>query len=371
MKIGITCYPTIGGSGIVATELGCELARRGHDIHFVANQMPYRLTAGGRVTFHEVRVKEYPVFRSPPYTLALAAKLAEVASLYALDLFHVHYAIPHAASAFLAREMVDYQRVRLITTLHGTDITLVGVDPSFFRMTKFSIERSDGVTAVSSYLRKETEERFGITRPIEVIPNFVDTTRFTPDRRKELKELLGIGMGPLLMHASNFRRVKNVRDVIKVFARVAEKSPARLALVGEGPERAACEILAEEYGIADRVFFLGNRREIESILPAADVFLLPSSQESFGLAALEAMSCGVCVIACRSGGLPELVVDGETGYLFEVGDVDGMSEAALALLSNEAERERMGAQARERARDEYPTDRIVAQYESFYEKTLA
>lgn len=370
MKIGITCYPTIGGSGIVATELGCELARRGHEIHFVAYQMPYRLAAGGEILFHEVRMKEYPVFKSPPYSLALAAKLAEVASLHALDLFHVHYAIPHAASAFLAREMVDYQKVRLITTLHGTDITLVGADPTFFRMTKFSIERSDGVTAVSDYLKRETEVRFGITRPIEVIPNFVDTERFTPARRQELREQLGVGNGPLLMHASNFRRVKNIRDIVKVFARVAARLPARLVLVGDGPERAPAEILAEEYGIADRVFFLGGRREIESILPAADLFLLLSSQESFGLSALEAMSCGVPVLGTRAGGLPELIVDGETGFLAEVGDVDALAAAALRILESPALLETMRDAARARSINVYPMGRIVEHYEAFYRKTL-
>jgi N-acetyl-alpha-D-glucosaminyl L-malate synthase BshA len=371
VKIAISCYATVGGSGIVATELGSELARRGHEVHFVANQLPYRLASSGQVLFHEVRVKDYPVFKSPPYSLALAAKLAEVASLYAIDLFHVHYAIPHAASAFLAREMVEYQRVRLVTTLHGTDITLVGVDPSFFRMTKFSIERSDGVTAVSTFLKTETEERFGIAREIDVIPNFVDTERFTPARRRDLRESLGLGPGPLLMHASNFRRVKNVRDVVKVFARVAEKSPARLALVGDGPERAASAILAEEYDIADRVFFLGDRREVEAILPAADIFLLPSSQESFGLAALEAMACGVPVIATRAGGLPELIVDGESGTLHAVGDVEAMAASAAAMLASPALLARMGEAARERAERRYPMDLVVDQYEAFYGKVLA
>lgn len=370
MKIGITCYPTIGGSGIVATELGCELARRGHEVHFVTYQMPYRLAAGGEILFHEVRIKEYPVFRSPPYSLALAAKLAEVATLYGLDLFHVHYAIPHAASAFLAREMVEERRVRIVTTLHGTDITLVGADPSFFRMTRFSIERSDGVTAVSEFLRRETVERFGVARPIEVIPNFVDTAVFSPARRKELREQLGLGPGALLMHASNFRRVKNVRDVVKCFAQVARRACARLVLVGDGPERAPAAVLAEEYGIADRVFFLGNRREIETILPAADLFLLPSSQESFGLAALEAMSCGVPVIAARSGGLPELVVHGETGFLFEVGDVEGMASAALDLIAQPSRRAAMAEAARARAETVYPMERVVDRYEAHYRSVL-
>lgn len=371
MKIGISCYPTIGGSGIVATELGCELARRGHEIHFVADQIPYRLVAQGSILFHEVRTTSYPVFRSPPYSLALAAKLAEVASLYALDLFHVHYAIPHAASAFLAREMVAERHVRLVTTLHGTDITLVGADPSFFRLTKFSIERSDGVTAVSDFLRRETIERFGIARPIVTIPNFVEAERFTPARKQELREQFGLGCGNVLMHISNFRRVKNVRDVVKVFARVAERMTACLVMVGDGPEREPAAILAEEYGISDRVFFMGDQREVEAILPAADLFLLPSSQESFGLVALEAMSCGVPVIACRAGGLPELVVEGETGFLFDVGDVDGMAAAALQVLQSERERERLSKAARERAISIYPMAKIVDRYEAFYREVLA
>lgn len=370
MKIGVSCYPTIGGSGIVATELGGELARRGHEIHFVADEIPYRFVAHGSIHFHEVRPTDYPVFRTRPYSLALAAKLAEVASLHALDLFHVHYAIPHAASAFLAREMVAERRVRLVTTLHGTDITLVGADPSFFRLTKFTIERSDGVTAVSEFLRRETIERFGIARPVVTIPNFVDPERFTPSRKKELREQFGLGCGPVLMHASNFRRVKNVRDVVKVFARVAEKRPACLVLVGDGPEREPAAILAEEYGISDRVFFMGDQKEVEAILPAADVFLLPSSQESFGLVALEAMSCGVPVIGCRAGGLPELIVHGETGFLYEVGDVEGMAGAALEILGSDAKRERMARAARARAATDFATGPIVDRYEALYREVL-
>ncbi len=371
MKIGVSCYPTIGGSGIVATELGCELARRGHEIHFVADEIPYRLVAHGPIFFHEVRPTDYPVFRSRPYSLALSAKLAEVASLHGLDLFHAHYAIPHAASAFLAREMVAERRVRLVTTLHGTDITLVGADPSFFRLTKFTIERSDGVTAVSEFLRRETIERFGITRPVATIPNFVDPERFTPARKKELREQFGLRCGPVLMHISNFRRVKNVRDVVKVFARVAEKTKACLVLVGDGPEREPAAILAEEYGISDRVYFMGDQKEVEAILPAADVFLLPSSQESFGLVALEAMSCGVPVIGCRAGGLPELVVHGETGFLLDVGDVEGMAAAALEILGAEPMRQRMAKAARECAVTAYPMDRVVDRYEAFYREVLA
>jgi N-acetyl-alpha-D-glucosaminyl L-malate synthase BshA len=370
VKIGVSCYPTIGGSGIVATELGGELARRGHEVHFVADQIPYRLVTHGSILFHEVRTTNYPVFRSPPYSLALAAKLAEVASFYGLDLFHVHYAIPHAASAFLAREMVSERRVRVVTTLHGTDITLVGADPSFFRLTKFSIERSDGVTAVSDFLRRETIERFGITRPVLTIPNFVDPERFSPARKKELREQFGLGCGKVLMHASNFRRVKNVRDVVKTFARVAERMPSCLVMVGDGPEREPAQILAEDYGISDRVFFMGDQREVEAILPAADLFLLPSSQESFGLVALEAMSCGVPVIGCRAGGLPELIVEGETGHLLEVGDVDGMAAAALRVLGSEPLRERLANAARERAVTVYPMEKVVDRYEAFYGEVL-
>jgi N-acetyl-alpha-D-glucosaminyl L-malate synthase BshA len=368
MKIGITCYPSVGGSGIVATELGCELARRGHEIHFITYQMPYRLDGRGRICFHQVQTADYPVFKSPPYTLALAAKMAEVASLHGLDLFHVHYAVPHATSAYLARQMTTERRVHLVTTLHGTDITLVGADPSFFRITKFSIEQSDGVTAVSEFLRRETFARFGVPNSIEAIPNFVDTEEFSPARRGDVRAQFGFGSRPIVMHVSNFRRVKNVRDVVKIFAHLPASLDAMLVLVGDGPERGPVATLVEEYGLTDRVVFMGDRREVEAILPAADLFLLPSSHESFGLSALEAMSCGVPVIGCRAGGLPEVVADGETGRLFEVGDVSSMARAAEALLADPAAREGMGSAGRARAIAVYSKDRIVDRYEAFYQR---
>jgi L-malate glycosyltransferase len=372
VKIGITCYPTIGGSGIVATELGCELARRGHEIHFITYQVPYRLdAAGGRIFFHEVKTAEYPVFKSPPYTLALSAKMAEVATLYGLDLFHVHYAVPHATSAYLAREMVRERRVKLVTTLHGTDITLIGADASFYRITKFSIEQSDGVTAVSEYLRRETLARFGADLAIETIPNFVDPQQFVPARREDVRRQFGFGPGPIVMHVSNFRRVKNVRDVVKIFARIPEELGAHLVLVGDGPERLPVETLVEAFDLTERVTFLGDQREVESILPGADLFLLPSSHESFGLVALEAMSCGVPVIGCRAGGLPEVVLDGETGFLFDVGDVAGMAGSATRFLRAPDERARLGEAARERAVSVYAKDAIVSRYEAFYERMLA
>lgn len=374
MKIGITCYPTYGGSGVVATELGIELAARGHDIHFITYAAPFRLTGREeRIHFHEVTVTDYPLFQYPPYDLALASHMAEVAEHYHLDLLHVHYAIPHSISALLARQMLAARGNHLpfITTLHGTDITLVGLDRSYLPITRFGIEESDGVTAISHHLAAHTRSAFDTKKAIQVIPNFVNTQEY--QRRPEHTAMRRRFVQPgekLLVHLSNFRKVKRVLDVVEVFARVAKAMPARLLLIGDGPERASAQYLAREHGVQDRVEFLGKQDSVQDLLPQADLMLMPSEMESFGLAALEAMSCSVPVIATRVGGVPELVDDGVTGYLFPVGDVQAMAAAAVALLSDEAALERMGQAARRTAVERFSTTSIIPQYEEYYRKFL-
>jgi len=371
MKIGVTCYPTVGGSGVVATELGIAMARRGHEVHFICYGLPYRL---GRVppgvTFHEVTVPAYPLFQYPPYALALASQMADAARAHGLDLLHVHYAIPHAISAFLAREILG-GGPKLVVTLHGTDITVVGADPSFVPIVRLGIERADAVTAVSHSLANTTRERLGVTRPIEVIPNFVDADRCDRDFAAAHRRRLSPDGAPLLVHASNFRPVKRVADVIEVFRRVNERIPAHLAMVGDGPERPAAERLARDGGIAHRVEFLGNVTPVEGVMGAGDVFLLPSSEESFGLAALEAMACGVPVVASNAGGLPELVAHGEGGFVFPVGDTAAMADCIVGLLSDRRELARQRELARLRAVGEFATDAIVDRYEAVYQRLLA
>ena len=315
MKIGITCYPTYGGSGVVATELGIELAARGHEIHFITYSQPFRLTGReANIYFHEVAVSNYPLFEYPPYDLALATRMAEVAEFYSLDLLHVHYAIPHSVSALLARQMLASRGHHLpfITTLHGTDITLVGLDRSYLPITKFGIEQSDGVTAISTYLRDRTHEYFNIKTEIEVIRNFVncDVYLHNPELVAEMRPRFAEPDERLLVHLSNFRPVKRVQDVVKVFARVAKAIPARLMLIGDGPDRSVAEYLARENNVQDRVHFLGKQDNVNELLPLADLMLMPSEMESFGLAALEAMACSVPSIATRVGGVPELITDG-------------------------------------------------------------
>ena len=324
MKIGITCYPTYGGSGVVATELGIELAARGHEIHFITYSQPFRLTGReANIRYHEVPVSNYPLFEYPPYDLALATRMAEVAEFYSLDLLHVHYAVPHSVSALLARQMLATRGKHLpfITTLHGTDITLVGLDRSYLPITRFGIEQSDGVTAISEHLRERTEAAFGITRPIEVIRNFVncDLYRRDPELVARERPRFADPGEKLLVHLSNFRPVKRVLDVVEVFARVAAVMPARLMLVGDGPERSAAEFLATRLGVANRIHFLGKQENVNELLPLADLMLMPSEMESFGLAALEAMACRVPAIATCVGGVPELIEDGKNGLLFNVG----------------------------------------------------
>src|SRR3984885_5286789 len=376
MKIGITCYPTYGGSGGVATELGIELAARGHEIHFITYSQPFRLSGReANIHFHEVAVTNYPLFEHPPYDLALATRMAEVAEFYSLDLLHVHYAIPHSVSALLARQMLASRGRHLpfITTLHGTDITLVGLDRSYLPITKFGINESDGVTAISSHLRERTRENLGITREIEVIRNFVNCDFYVrnPELVAEQRPRFARPGESLLVHLSNFRPVKRVLDVIETFARVSRALPARLLMIGDGPERSAAEFLAMRLGIGDRVDFVGKQENVNELLALSDLMLMPSEMESFGLAALEAMACRVPAVATRVGGVPELIEDGVNGLLYEIGDVDGMAAGAISILSAPALLERLSTAARRTAQDHFCASRIIPLYEKYYERILA
>ena len=373
MNIGITCYPTYGGSGAVATELGIALAHRGHEIHFITYKQPFRLTEFlPRIYFHEVDVGRYPLFEYPPYDLALAVRMHEVVLTHKLDLLHVHYAIPHATSAWIAREMLVKTRpdIKVLTTLHGTDITIVGQDPSFFPITKFSIEKSDGLTAVSQYLRTETLSAFGCTGcRIEVIPNFIDPAVY--DRARYEPQFNDMAKGrKVLMHVSNFRPVKRVKDVVGIYARVAREIPSILVMVGDGPDRIDAEKYARDLGVSDDVFFLGKLDAVAPLLANAHLFLLPTISESFGLSALEALACGVPVIGALAGGLPEVVRDGHSGFLCEPGDVDGMARVAIAVLGDDDAWRAMSARAAADARARFGLDEVVAQYESFYTRAL-
>jgi len=379
MRIGITCYPTYGGSGVVATELGIELAALGHQVHFISYSQPFRLT--GRETgifYHEVPVSSYPLFEFPPYDLALASRMAEVAEYYGLDILHVHYAIPHSVSALLARQMLAERGRHLpfVTTLHGTDITLVGMDRSYLPITRYAIQQSDGVTSISAYLKDVTETSFGVTRPIEVVHNFVNCDVYKPFSEEE-SEARAVARAQLaqpneflLMHLSNFRPVKRIADAIQVFARVAKELPARLALIGDGPDRSTAEWLAHSLGIHDRIHFLGKQDSVSELLPLADLMLMPSEMESFGLAALEAMACQTPAIATRVGGVPELIENGVNGLLFAVGDVEAMADASVALLSNPERHMAMRKAARKTAQDRFCSTRILPRYVAFYESLL-
>jgi N-acetyl-alpha-D-glucosaminyl L-malate synthase BshA len=374
MKIGITCYPTYGGSGAVATELGLDLARRGHQVHFITYDSPFRLRGySERVFFHQVetRMGRYPLFDHFPYTLALASKQHEVVLREQLDLLHVHYAIPHATTAYLARQMLDGERsLRVITTLHGTDITLVGQESSFYAITKFSIEQSNGVTAVSSDLRDETYRAFGcVSCDIRVIPNFVNLQEYRPSEPGCRSQIAPAGH-KVVTHVSNFREVKRVKDVVRVFARIRRAMPATLVMIGDGPERVDAENEARELGVSPDVRFLGRLDSVASVLQASDLFILPSQTESFGLAALEAMACGAPVVASRAGGLTEVIDDEVNGILEPVGSVEAMGRRAVELLRDPERHAAMRAAAIAKAQD-FSADLIVPMYEAFYQEVLA
>jgi N-acetyl-alpha-D-glucosaminyl L-malate synthase BshA len=377
MRIGITCYPTYGGSGVVATELGLELAALGHEVHFISYSQPFRLSGRDEgVFFHEVPVSNYPLFEFPPYDLALASQMAEVAELYSLDLLHVHYAIPHSVSALLARQMLAARGRRLpfVTTLHGTDITLVGLDRSYLPITRYAIQESDGVTCISSYLKDETIKHFGTSRPIEVIPNFVNCNTYEPIKdeaaRAKARLRLAAPDEAILMHLSNFRPVKRVVDVVKVFAAVARELPAQLFLVGDGPDRSEAEWLAHDLRINDRVHFMGKQERVNELLPLADLLLMPSELESFGLVALEAMACKVPSISTRVGGVGEVIDDGVTGLLYSVGDVEKMAAGALSLLKDRGRLEAMREAGRKTAQKRFCASLVVPHYVRYYEQVL-
>src|SRR5688572_2589385 len=370
MKVGITCYPTYGGSGVVATELGKELAVRGHDIHFISYALPIRLSLSDRILFHEVEVLSYPLFEYPPYDLVLATKMAEVTARYNLDILHVHYAIPHSISAYLAKMMLTDRKIPFVTTLHGTDITLVGNDRSYLPITRFGIEQSDAVTAVSQYLRQRTIEEFQIERPISVIPNFVNCDTYSRATEGSLRRRYAKDGESIFIHISNFRPVKRVEDVIGVFARVRQECPAKLLLVGDGPERPKAEWLADTQGVSQDVLFLGKQNEMAPLLSIADILLLPSENESFGLVALEAMACEVPVVATKIGGLPEVVEHEEDGFLLGVGDVTGMANACLKLVKNAQLRDEMGRTARKHALRDFCSTKVVRHYEQLYLQTI-
>lgn len=374
MKIGIACYPTYGGSGAVATELGMCLAQRGHEVHFVSYAHPFRLPRFLKNTyFHEIEVSRYPLFEYPPYLLAMTVAMHEVTTQRHLDLFHVHYAVPHATSALLAKQMLEPpdDHLKVITTLHGTDITLVGQDPSYKSIVRFSIERSDGLTAVSEFLKRETIATFGCSDcEVRVIPNFVNTRLFDRGAHRLNRNVLAESDEKIIMHISNFRPVKRVGDVVRVAARVMEKVPARLIFVGDGPDRPMAEELARNLGIGARVVFLGKQEQVAELLSCADLFLLPSESESFGLSALEAMASEVPVVGTRCGGLQELVTDGVNGRLLPVGAVDGLADAAIEILSDPERQGEMGRAGRAEAIGRYSIERVPSIYEAYYEEVL-
>jgi len=372
MKIGIVCYPTFGGSGVVATELGKALADHGHQVHFVTYNQPARLDFfSENLFYHEVSVSKYPLFDYPPYELALASRLVDVVRFEKLDILHVHYAIPHASAAFMAKQILLTYGIYIpvVTTLHGTDITLVGKDRTYSPVVTFSINKSDGVTAVSEHLKQDTYEFFDIENEIKVIPNFIDLTRFSLKAKDHFKKAIAPSGEKILIHTSNFRKVKRTMDVVRIFAEVVKKIPSKLLMVGDGEQRSECEQLARDLGINDNVRFLGKQDAIEEILSVSDLFLMPSQSESFGLAALEAMACKVPVISSNAGGLPELNIDGVTGFLKDIGDVEGMAESAIYILDDEERLQSFKENALARAK-EFDLSIILPKYESYYQEVI-
>lgn len=371
MKIGITCHTGSGGSGILATELGLQMARRGHEVHFITREIPFRLPGFvDNVFMHPVDSVYYPLFQEPPHTLSLASKMAEVAESYGLDVLHVHYAIPHTVSAYIARQMLAPRPIGIVTTLHGTDITLVGNQPIFQRITRFCIDVSDRVTAVSDFLRDATHTTFGVEREVRTIHNFVDTERFRPRSAPQLRRRFAPANESIVMHASNFRPVKNIGLLLQVFAGIHAAVPARLVLIGEGPDITLAKQQTYELGLEGRVVFLGNQEAIEELLPLADLFLLPSLHESFGLAALEAMACGVPVITTNVGGPGEFILEGENGYLRSPEDAASWVAIAVELLRDPAARARLSAAGRRVATDRFDRDSAVVAYEEEYVSAL-
>ena len=372
MKIGIVCYPTFGGSGVVATELGKALAAHGHEVHFVTYNQPARLDFfSANLFYHEVSISKYPLFDFPPYELALSSKLVDVVRFENLDLLHVHYAIPHASAAFMAKQILKTYGIDIpvITTLHGTDITLVGKDPSYNPVVTFSINQSDGVTAVSENLKKDTLAHFNISKDIKVIPNFIDLSRFSLKPRDHFKRAIAPEEERIIIHTSNFRKVKRTADVIRIFKKINEKIPSKLLMVGDGPERANNERICRELEICHDVRFLGKQDAIEEILSVSDLFLMPSESESFGLAALEAMACKVPVVATNVGGLPELVTQGESGFMSDLGDIDDMAKNAMYILEDSKRLEDFKEKALQRAK-EFELSLILPIYENYYKEVV-
>ena len=379
MKIGVVCYPTYGGSGVIASEIGMAMARRGHQVHFVCLDLPRRLDRFmENIYFHEVVLQDYPLFAYPPYAIGLASKIVEVCTFEKLDILHVHYAVPHATSGYLACQVLGQAAPKLIATLHGTDITLVGNDRSYLPITRFSIEQCSGLTVPSQYLRNATYDKLNVatTTPIEVIPNFVDTAAFSPCSHTNgkdtqlLKQLRCSSAEKVIIHVSNFRPVKRIGDVIKIFAAARAKVPCSLILVGDGPERSMAEELARKLNISSKVSFLGKQEVFAGVLSNSDVFLMPSETESFGLAALEAMSCGVPAVTSNIHGLPEVVVDGETGFLCPVGDIDGMADKVVQILTDPDLQHRLGQAARKRAIEKFGVDQTIDRYERYYRQVI-
>lgn len=372
MKIGIVCYPTFGGSGVVATELGLELSKRGHEIHFITYSQPVRLELlGNNVHYHEVNVPEYPLFLYQPYELALSSKLVDMVKLHQIEVLHVHYAIPHAYAAYMAKQMLKEEDINLpiVTTLHGTDITLVGSHPFYKPAVTFSINKSDAVTSVSQSLKEDTERLFNIKRDIKVIPNFIDLSKYQPKFTDCQRGMMATEDERIITHISNFREVKQIPDVIKIFNEIQKKMPAKLMMVGEGPERIPAEELCEKLGISEKVVFFGNSNEIDKILCFSDLFLLPSRTESFGLAALEAMASGVPVISSNTGGIPEVNIDGVTGFLSDVNDVESMSKNAIYILSDPKRLQEFKDNAK-KASAKFAIAEVVPMYEAIYEETI-